>query len=54
MLEARDMALDDRLGGLLLCKCFELLWSLLVPYRLSLCVLRRIYRPDYEKLFQLS
>jgi hypothetical protein len=37
----------------LLHKCFELLYSLLMPYRLGLCVLRRIYRQDYETLFHV-
>jgi hypothetical protein len=37
----------------LLHKCFELLCSLLMPYRLGLCVLRRIYRQDYESLFHV-
>jgi hypothetical protein len=29
----------------------ELFCSLLIPYRLALCILRRTYRQDYETLF---
>jgi hypothetical protein len=37
----------------LLHKCFELLCSLLMIYRLGLCVLLRTYRQDYETFFHI-
>jgi hypothetical protein len=41
------------ISGELLHKCFELLCSLLMPFRLGLRALRRIYRQDYEPFFHV-